>query len=298
MVGFNCVFLCTMQNLYTDIFENPARYRMFSCGKSLFTIYNCHLRNKYESIWSHHNYIIYVVEGRKIWHTAQGSYDLRKGSCVFVRKGAAIVEQFFDTQFCFAVFFLPDEFICDVLKEKSNPLQKTLRSYQPIMSVENNRSIQIYFESMIMYFNSGIEPDQALLELKFRELILTIADNPINDELRSFFASLLQSPQNASLMKVMEDNFSFNLKLEEFAKLSARSLSAFKRDFKRQFDTTPGKWLVERRLQHALHLLKNVGRTVSEAAFESGFEDPSHFSRSFRKLYGVSPIAMRLQMIA
>jgi len=217
---------------------------------------------------------------------------------VFVRKGAAIVEQFFDTQFCFAVFFIPDEFICDVLKEKSRPLQKSLRSYQPIIHIENNPPIEIYFQSMMAYFNSGVDPDQTLLELKFKELILTIADNPLNDELRSFFVSLLQSPQTTSLMKVMEDNFSFNLKLEEFAKLSARSLSAFKRDFKKQFDTTPGKWLVERRLQHAFHLLKNVGRTVTEAAFESGFEDPSHFSRSFRKLYGVSPIAMRLQMIA
>ncbi|MGZ8540987.1 MAG: hypothetical protein ACXWV6_10100 [Chitinophagaceae bacterium] len=35
-------------------------------------------------MWSHHNYIVCVIEGRKIWHTANGSYDLRKGSCVFV----------------------------------------------------------------------------------------------------------------------------------------------------------------------------------------------------------------------
>jgi AraC-like DNA-binding protein len=287
-----------MQNLYTEIYNRPASFRRFECGKTLFTIYNCHLKNRFEPLWSHHNYIIYVVEGKKTWHTPHGSYDLQKGDCVFVRKGAAIVEQFFDAEFCFALFFVPDEFICNVLKTKSKPLQKTGRHYQPVIPIENLPAIQIYFQSMMAYFNHHLEPDQSLLELKFRELILTIADNPINDELRSFFASLLQSPQSVSLTTVMEDNFSFNLKLEEFAKLSARSLSAFKRDFKKEFKATPGKWLVERRLQYAFHLLTNVGRTVSEAAFESGFEDPSHFSRSFRRQYGVSPIAMKLQMIA
>jgi AraC-like DNA-binding protein len=286
-----------MYNLYTHIQSNPAR-RRFDCGAALFTIYNCRLNNKFEEIWSHHNYIIYVVEGRKIWHTLHGSYDLQPGSCVFVRKGAAIVEQFFDTEFCFALFFVPDEFICEVLKGKSRPIQKSVKPYQAIIPIDNNPANQIYFQSMMAYFNNSLDPDQSLLELKFKELILTIADNPANGELRSFFASLLLSPQSVSLSRVMEDNFYFNLELKEFAKLSARSLSAFKRDFKKQFRTTPGKWLLERRLQYAFHLLANVGRTVSEAAFESGFEDPSHFSRSFKKLYGLSPMAMKPQMIA
>jgi AraC-like DNA-binding protein len=42
-----------------------------------------------------------------------------------------------------------------------------------------------------------------------------------------------------------------------------------------------------------LHLLANVGRTVSEAAFESGFENPSHFSRCFRQYFGVGPASIR-----
>ena len=79
----------------------------------------------------------------------------------------------------------------------------------------------------------------------------------------------------------MNDNYCFNLKLEEYAQLSNRSLSAFKRDFQKHFDTTPGKWLLEKRLNHAMNLLSNSNKTVSEAAFESGFENPSHFSRAF-----------------
>lgn len=233
------------------------------------------------------------MEGRKIWHTAQGSYDLRKDSCVLVRKGASIVEQFFDSRFCLIVFFLTDEFICDVLKSKKAPIRKYGEKFQPVIPIDNSPAVQAFFHSMMPHFAASHGTDPSLLELKFRELILTIADNPRNEILLTYFCSLLHEPQSVSLQRVMEDNYCFNLKLEEFARLANRSLSAFKRDFQKTFHATPGKWLMEKRLAHAMHLLTNLKKTVSEASFESGFENPSHFSRAFRRHFGESPARIK-----
>jgi AraC family transcriptional regulator, exoenzyme S synthesis regulatory protein ExsA len=285
-----------MFNLHGSVLSNPKMFRQFSCRDNLITLYNCPIEGKFQDIWSHRNYIVYVIEGRKIWHTAHGSYDLRKGSCVFVRTGASVVEQFFDVRFCLVVFFMPDEFICDVLKTKATPIHKPGKKFDPIMVIDNNPTVQAFFNSMVPYFDDGRQPDQSLLELKFRELILAIADNSRNAELLSYFCSLLQEPQTASLKKIMDDNYCFNLKLEEFAQMTNRSLSAFKRDFQKQYSTTPGKWLLEKRLNHAKHLLTNAGKTVSEASFESGFENPSHFSRSFRQHFGMAPASVRQQI--
>lgn len=284
-----------MVNLYGQIVNNSSHYRQLKCGESLLSIYNCPLENKYQDTWSCYNYIVYVIEGRKIWHTAHGSYDLRKGSCVFVRKGACIVEQFFDVKFCLVIFFIPDEFICEVLKSKTTPIHKSAKQYDPVIAIDNTAAVQNFFQSMMPYFDASREPDQSLLELKFRELVLTIADNPVNSELLTYFCSLLQEPQSISLQRVMEDNYCFNLKLEEFARLSSRSLSAFKRDFLRVYNSSPGKWLMEKRLNHALHLLSNMGKTVAETAFESGFENASHFSRAFRQRFGASPASIKQQ---
>ncbi|PWT70717.1 MAG: hypothetical protein C5B59_20150 [Bacteroidetes bacterium] len=245
--------------------------------------------------WSHYNYIVYVMEGRKVWHTAHGSYDLKKGSCVFVRKGACIVEQFFDVRFCLMLFFVPDDFIYSVLTSKSTPLFKSAKQFDPLIPIDSNPAINAFYQSMITFFEAVMEPDAAILELKFRELILTIADNPANGELLSYFSTLLKRPRAVSLKQVMEDNFCFNLKLEEFAKLTSRSLSAFKRDFERIYHTSPGKWLMEKRLNHTLHLLTNMGKTVSETAFESGFKNTSHFSRAFRQRFGMSPASIKLK---
>ena len=256
-------------------------------------MFNCKLEHKYQDLWSHNNYIVYVIEGKKIWHTSHGSFQLDQGSCVFVRKGSAIVEQFFDTEFCFFLFFIPDEFIADVLKSKTKPLYRASRNFDPVIPLNNSNTVHAFFLSMLPYFDANPKPDPALLELKFKELILTIADNPNNKEVLAYFWSLLQEPQSVSLQRVMEENFCFNLKLEEYAKLSARSLSGFKRDFYQIYSTTPGKWIMEKRLNHALHLLTNHDKSVTTAAFESGFENVSHFSRAFRQRFGVSPVSMR-----
>jgi len=283
-------------NLQVEIVNHPDRYRQLLCGESLMSMYNCPLENKYEDTWSHHNYIVYVVEGRKIWHTSHGSYDLQKGSCVFVRKGASIVEQFFDVRFCLILFFLPDDFIRETLKQKSDRLENKNDLFDPVIAIDPTAAIHAYFQSMMPYFNTGAPVDRSLLELKFKELVLLLADHSGNGELHAFFNRLFSSSQGISLRQVMEENFCFNLKLEEYAKLSSRSLSAFKRDFQNIFKISPGKWLLEKRLSHAMHLLHHAGKTVSEAAFESGFMNISHFSRAFRNRFGTSPAAVKQQV--
>lgn len=222
-----------------------------------------------------------------------GFLRIGEGNCVLVRKGASILEQFFDIGFCVVMFFIPDEFICDTLKRRSAPIASINRKYEPIMRLKATETLKSFFTSMYTYFKEATVPEKSLLELKFRELILSIADNPANIEALSYFCSLMNEPQSVSLERVMSDNYCFNLKLEQYATLSNRSLSAFKRDFQKKFNTTPGKWLLEKRLQQALFLLQHRNKTVAEAAFESGFENPSHFSRCFKEHFSMPPMAAK-----
>lgn len=283
-----------MKNLYESVLEHPNYHRQFSCNDSLITIFSCPaearlMKNKFSPLWTQHNYLFYVVEGRKIWHTSEGSYDIGTGSCVFVRKGAFVLEQFFDIGFCLVLFFIPDDFICQTLGKKFKPPVKH-SSHRQVITLNSSETLAGFFHSMASYFSEAREPAQSLLELKFKELILTIADNPGNAELLSYFCTLVNEPGTVALERIMTDNFRYNLKIEQFAQLSNRSLSAFKRDFQAIFGTTPGRWLLEKRLSYAKSLLSNNGRKViSDVAFESGFETLAHFSRSFKQRFGVPP---------
>ena len=286
-----------MFDFHERVLQHPNYYRQFNCGQSLITVFNCPMearimKTKLAKLWTDHNYLFYVIDGRKIWHTAHGSYDIQRGSCAFVRKGAFILEQLWDIGFCVVLFFIPDGFICETLKTKSKPLKSYNISYQPLMLLNTNDMLSAFFHSMSSYLYMEQDPDMSLLELKFKELVLTIAGDEQNEELLSFFCSLMHEPQAVSMQRVMDDNYCFNLKMEQYALLCNRSLSAFKRDFIKLYNTTPGKWLMEKRLQYAMELICNTGKTIAEAVFESGFESPSHFSRLFKKRFGVAPSAM------
>jgi AraC-like DNA-binding protein len=61
------------------------------------------------------------------------------------------------------------------------------------------------------------------------------------------------------------------------------------RIFKKFHQETPYKFLTRLKMSHAASLLLNSGYLVKHVAYELGFENPFHFSRSFKSIYGLSP---------
>lgn len=91
------------------------------------------------------------------------------------------------------------------------------------------------------------------------------------------------------LETVMSQNFLYNLRVEEFAKLCGRSLSAFKRDFKNTFNTTPSKWIKSKRLEHARALLSESNLNINQICYDCGYVNSSHFIKSFKEKYNSPP---------
>lgn len=89
--------------------------------------------------------------------------------------------------------------------------------------------------------------------------------------------------------KTMLENFHYNLKLEEFARLCGRSLSVFKRDFDSLFNTTPFKWIKTKRLEYAKSLLIGSDLSVKQVCYECGFINNSHFVKSFKEKFKLPP---------
>lgn len=64
--------------------------------------------------------------------------------------------------------------------------------------------------------------------------------------------------------------------------------------FKRQLLITPHRFLTNARLERAAALLKSTKfLSVKEVGFDVGFTDDSHFTRTFKKKYSLSPTEFR-----
>ena len=287
-----------MLNLYDAVRTNPS-YSKLEIGEFLFAEYTCGVPNKKLAAWSDKDYFAHVVTGKKTWHTPAGVWRACPGETLFFKKGATIVEQHFEEDVCLLMLFMPDALMRSTVRELVGALDIPIPTGERIESalqVEHDVALAALFESMRMYLAGNTRPAEALLRLKLKELVISVLTSGTNPELAAYFQQVAAN-DSPSIADIMEGNFQFNLSLEEFAKLCHRSLSSFKRDFQEQFRDSPGKWLLQRRLDHAARLLRRPDMNVTEAALESGFQDVSHFSRVFKERFGISPMCFRKESL-
>jgi AraC-like DNA-binding protein len=157
---------------------------------------------------------------------------------------------------------------------------ETLFSLPPTALLKN------YMESLTPYLHQSGEINTIIARLKVKEAVMILLETrPGLKDLLFDFAE----PGKIDLKAYMEENYKFSVDVSRFAYLTGRSLATFKRDFMRIFNTSPNKWLQERRLREAYFLLKEQHRKVTDVYIDAGFKDLSHFSFAFKKAYGVAP---------
>jgi AraC family transcriptional regulator, exoenzyme S synthesis regulatory protein ExsA len=261
----------------------------------LFAQFDCPVQDEPLKIWSQTDHLVHVVSARSTWKTSMGMCSAEAGESVFFRKGAFISPPHLEPDLCLLIFFIPDAFVREVIRELAaelKPLSRRSDSSDVVIRLNNDTALSAFFHSMLVYFASEEQPAESLLKLKLRELLTSLLISPSNPELSAYLRSLATC-DTPPLPAIMEANFCHSLPLDAFAKMCHRSLSSFKREFYRCYQTTPAKWLIKRRLECAAQMLRTTRLSIIEIALECGFEEPSHFSRTFKSRFGLSPTDYR-----
>ena len=85
------------------------------------------------------------------------------------------------------------------------------------------------------------------------------------------------------------DNLADDVSLSDLAELTGMSAHHFAELFKRSMNCTPHRYVLQERIARAKTALRDPKCTVLDAAVVSGFPNPSHFARMFRRFVGVTP---------
>lgn len=235
--------------------------------------------------------LVYIYSGEYILEEGDVRTTVRAGECVFMRRDNRvnmIKQSKGDEPFRGIFMMFKRNFLRDIYQTISKKeLPPDAGKHQPsVVKLPQTPDITGLFQSMVPYFDSLVQPSGEMMNLKLMEGVYSLLN--IDEK---FFPTLFDftEPWKIDILEYLNENFMYDLSMEEIASFTGRSLSTFKRDFRKISETPPQKWLIRKRLDAAHDMLRKEGKKVTDVYTEVGFKNLSHFSLAFKKQFGIAP---------
>jgi len=91
----------------------------------------------------------------------------------------------------------------------------------------------------------------------------------------------------------IENNLTENISIDELAEEFGIGKHDFFKKFKTSTNITPYKFIVQKKLERSKQLLREFKYTLTDITYLLNFTDQSHFTKSFKKMFGVTPNEFR-----
>ena len=105
--------------------------------------------------------------------------------------------------------------------------------------------------------------------------------------------SSLNAQRINAAIRFMDAHLSENITRDDISAEAGLNASYFSRLFRQYADTSPYDYLASLRISHAKRLLVATSDSVAAIAEACGFHDPVHFSKTFKKRCGHTPLQFR-----
>lgn len=241
--------------------------------------------------------IVYVVNGKARLYAANKYHDLRNDDLIIMKSDNFINNWYKnenDELNQVIVFQLPSDFLKFLYNDQvpSWFKQQPNEAVDSILRIPNNMLICSFIENLKIYFENPIHLTEEVIKIKMKELISLLIQIDQSGQVRLMFSNLFRS-SNYEFQEVIQQNLYEDLNLNDLAFLTNMSLSSFKRKFASAYNTSPNKYIINKRLEKAQNLLKSSDLGVAEIAYQCGFSDEGYFSKTFKKHFELSPSQYR-----
>jgi len=190
------------------------------------------------------------------------------------------------------VFELSDELIIKVaskIPEKIVSQEKKNKS-QSIIIDKHGKQIEGDINNIHMITKRKSKDEAFLIDLYAQKLIFDLLKVYSLDNLLSLKSNYaIRQTEN-----YIKANVSEPIKVSMLAKMSSMTESNYSHAFKKMYGMSPHKYINNSKVEHACGLLRE--HSVTEVAFELGFENISHFIRLFKQKYDITPKQYQMKL--
>lgn len=242
----------------------------------------------------------YVLSGEKHFINAEDRTICRKGDLFFMPIGNHHVENIVsgDTGYYEQIDLA---FCSDQLSKALIPLDLSLTRnkecrdyvYSAAPTVHHAEPItRGVFEAINQHYNLGGFNDSAQAEMiNLTNLLHTILEH----EPESVKCCIINSidHEQAEFEKVIFNNIFADKRIEQLAQEAHRSLTSFKKEFRRLFGDSPHRWYLQQRMNCAKMMLATTDDSISHISTLCTFNNTSHFIKLYKCYFGMTPAQHR-----
>lgn len=275
----------TSLSKYRDLTDFPAERQL--------QINNCGIKDYFQP-----NYTIFRPNGRKDYYlvyTALGWFEIEyKGEMVRVERGTCVIFMPEVPQLIsFTTEGAPTIFYVHFTGEAFDELMKFMMFNSiTFIRIQDYIAFEVLFNRMVKSFLplktvNGRKPVHSPkvigLLLELMDFLSPVRPKQVKPEHDAITAALLY----------INKHFREKVNLMKYAEIAHLSLSRFSHLFTKTVGVSPYKYVLSLRIEEAKELLISSSMSVSEVAANIGIDEPSYFSRIFRKYTGCSPTEYR-----
>lgn len=246
--------------------------------------------------WHKEMEIIYIKEGSLTIHVSGQSMEGKAGEIYFVNPGELHYMGSEDGNVSYYTLLFPLTFLSfqsedDLEEELLKPLRNGTKRF-PVCLAGKEKQIKIaeILDGLINYNNQ--EPPWRK-QIRTRMYLLEMLDLLWQWDV---FVQREESSQGAlqrEMLSYIQQHYAEKITLGDLAEQFHMSEKYLSRYFKQHFGLNFKQYLMHLRMLQAKHMLETSSCSVLEVALGAGFPSVNYFIRTFKEMYGITPLQYR-----
>lgn len=156
------------------------------------------------------------------------------------------------------------------------------------LHIHHTPETQQLLQRMVSIFTENNPDRDIMVDLSVSELIIRMLRHQQREFLLNYSRTSPDTNNITVVLNYIEQHMAEPMDIDHLSKLACMSRSSLYTEFKKHLGCSPCAIQQQFRLKAAAKCLEK-GESITKVCYDLGFSNPSHFSRRFRNMFGLSP---------